>query len=63
MIVWERAADVETEDPPPEIVFEDTEVGLFQAPPVEDLDHQEHPTAELPAATPDDRREGSDDAT
>lgn len=63
VIVMERAADVETEDPPPEIVFEDTEVGLFQAPPVEDLDHQEHPTAELPAATPDDRREGSDDAT
>jgi protein phosphatase len=60
VIVMERAADVEPEEPPSEVVFDDTEVGLFQAVPPDTI--QDRSTDEMPAVRPDDLREGSDDA-
>ncbi|HML23971.1 MAG TPA: Stp1/IreP family PP2C-type Ser/Thr phosphatase [Aggregatilinea sp.] len=60
VIVMERAADVEPEEPPSEVVFDDTEVGLFQAAPPDTI--QDRSTDEMPAVRPDDLREGSDDA-
>ncbi|WP_119066138.1 Stp1/IreP family PP2C-type Ser/Thr phosphatase [Aggregatilinea lenta] len=60
VIVMERAADVEPEEPPSDVVFDDTEVGLFQAVPPDEV--QDRSTDEMPAVRPDDLREGSDDA-
>lgn len=60
VIVMERAADVEPEEPPSEAVFDDTEVGLFQAVLPDEV--QDRSTDEMPAVRPDDLREGSDDA-
>ena len=60
VIVMERAADVVPEEPPSEVVFDDTEVGLFQAVPPDEV--QDRSTDEMPAVRPDDLREGSDDA-
>ena len=54
VILMENAEDLEPEDPPDPAIFEDTEVGLFQAPPPEDEDGANRATIELPALQPDD---------
>jgi protein phosphatase len=57
VIVMEKAEDVQPEEPPDEIFLADTEVGLFQAPPVEE-ESKDSPTLELPAIEPDENPEG-----
>lgn len=54
VIVMEKVEDIQPEDPPAEIFLADTEVGLFQSPPVEDEIRDDNPTLELPAVDPDD---------
>jgi protein phosphatase len=53
VIVMERAEDVPPEERPDPILFEDTEVGLYQAPEGADLDKLDPPTLELPAVDED----------
>lgn len=53
VLLMESVEDVEAEEPPDPIVFEDTEVGLFQSDPVDETS-PDHSTLELPAVEPDD---------
>ncbi len=49
VVVMERAEDVTPEEPPDPALFEDTDIGLYQAPVPDDEILKDPPTMELPA--------------
>jgi protein phosphatase len=52
-IIMESAKDIEPEEPPNPIVFDETDIGLYQAVPPEEVEPEQQ-TLELPAVEPDD---------
>ncbi len=60
VILMENVGEIEPEEPPDPVVFEDTEIGLYQAEPADEPEESKHQTIELPAvndSAPDDPAE------
>jgi protein phosphatase len=55
-IVMEQADTLELGDPPDPIVYQDTDIGLYQAPEPEDPDEMDRSTREIPSVKPQNRQ-------
>lgn len=54
VILMESVGEIEPEDPPDPVVFDDTEIGLYQAETSDELVESKHKTLELPAVDEND---------